>query len=119
MVCQVAYVVTLREPWAHAGSRAHLLGPDPDSALVASLSVEARVTTATPPTFIVHGADDAKVPVENAFALADALRQSDVPVELHVFESARHGFGPWPEDPAVAAWRGLAEAWLLRHRWIE
>lgn len=111
-------VVTLRAPWAHAGSRAHLLGPAPDSALAAALSVERRVTPAAPPTFLVTGGDDAKVPVENTLMLYAALRRAGVPAELHVFASARHGFGPRPADPAVAVWTTLAAGWLRRHGWL-
>ena len=42
-------VVTLRDPWAHSGSRRHLLGTDPAPSLVWSLSAETQVTPATPP----------------------------------------------------------------------
>ena len=51
--------------------------------------------------------------------LYDALRHASVPAELHLFETAPHGFGPRPDDEAVAAWTTLAEGWLRRHGWLD
>jgi acetyl esterase/lipase len=112
-------VVSLRDPWAHAGSRRYLLGDAPPPGPVAAFSNEARVTGAVPPTFVVSSTDDAVVPVENSLLFYGALRAAGVPAELHLFETAPHGFGPRPADPAVALWTRLAEEWLRRHGWLD
>jgi acetyl esterase/lipase/lysophospholipase L1-like esterase len=107
-------VITMAQPLAHAGSRRNLLGAQPSDSLVRALSAELQVTSSTPRTFIVASTDDHTVPVQNSTMMYDALRAAGVPVELHVFESARHGFGLGQADPAVAIWTTLAAAWLKR-----
>jgi acetyl esterase/lipase len=111
-------VVTMDERWAHRGSRNMLLGASPADDVVRSFSVESQIPPNTPPTFIVASTDDATVPVQNSQMLYDAMRSARVPVELHVFESAKHGFGLAPADPAVSAWTTLAANWLRRHGWL-
>jgi acetyl esterase/lipase len=110
-------VITMDSAFAHTGSRINLLGDHPSPQLVRSLSNETQVTPDTPPVFIVATADDASVPVRNATAFYDALRAANVPVELHVFEHGKHGFGLAPDDAALGAWTSLAEQWLVRHEW--
>ena len=105
-------VITMRPPFAHAGSRTNLLGTAPSRRMVDSLSNERQVTSRTPPTFIFHTADDNAVPVENAELFADALRRAHVPVELHVFEHGAHGVGLAPNDPVLSQWPVLAAAWM-------
>src|SRR5438309_412541 len=51
-------VITFYPPNAHTGSRANLIGKDPDEKLVELYSNERQVTTDTPPTLLVHAADD-------------------------------------------------------------
>jgi acetyl esterase/lipase len=105
-------VISLTAPFTHRGSRTFLLGDSPDAKLVEELSNEKQVTARTPPTFLFHTADDPAVPVENGVAFFQALRSSQVPAELHVFEKGPHGVGLAQHDPALAAWPKLCEAWL-------
>jgi acetyl esterase/lipase len=51
------------------------------------------VSPAAPPTLIVHGTDDALVPLDQSRALAEALGRAGVPHRLVVVDGARHGFG--------------------------
>jgi acetyl esterase/lipase len=111
-------VITMRDPFAHRGSRTRLLGERPDSALVRLLSSETQVTHDTPPTFLIHSTDDRTVPVENALLFYQALRAADVPVEMHIFERGGHGFGLAAASPELSAWTTLCESWMRRHRWI-
>ncbi|MFP4377322.1 MAG: alpha/beta hydrolase [Spirochaetales bacterium] len=76
----------------------------------AELSIEQRVTKATPPMFIAHSQDDGGVPVENAFALARALTEHNVAVELHVFATGGHGYGLATNHP----WGRLMLDWVAR-----
>jgi acetyl esterase/lipase len=109
-------VVTLKPPYAHEGSRINLIGVEPGEELLESLSNESQVTPDTPPTFLWHTADDAAVPVENAFLFASALSKNKVPFELHVYEKGRHGLGLSEEDPHVATWTSLCGTWLERQQ---
>ena len=111
-------VITMDSTVAHAGSRRNLLGTAPPPDLVRLMSNETRVTRETPPTFIVASTDDATVPVENSIRMYQALRAAAVPVELHVFESGRHGWGTAPGDPVLSSWLGQCELWLGRHGWV-
>jgi acetyl esterase/lipase len=112
-VAVLAYpVISMEENVTHAGSRSNLLGPAPPADLVQAMSTDRRVTPRTPPTFLFHTADDAGVPVENSLRFAAALRASNVPYELHVFETGRHGVGLAPDNPVLSAWPRLLENWL-------
>lgn len=109
-------VITMDKKFTHAGSRRNLLGDDPSDALVHLLSNNEQVTSATPPTFIFHTADDAAVPVENALMFATGLARTDVRFELHVYPSGKHGMGlgsfhKW--DPEHRhPWTKAAAEWL-------
>jgi acetyl esterase/lipase len=105
-------VISLAAPFAHRGSRTFLLGETPDPKLVEELSNERQVTPRTPPAFLFHTADDPAVPVENSIAFFQALRSSQVPGELHVFEKGPHGVGLARWDPALSGWPRLCEGWL-------
>ncbi len=99
-------VITFHDPFAHAGSRQSLVGPDASQALIDSRSIELRVTSDTSPCFLAQGIDDTTVPVENSLMMLSALRRHKVLCEAHLFEHGRHGFGlavpgqtneHWPE----------------------
>jgi len=105
-------VITLLDPYAHAGSRRNLLGENPDATLVELLSNEKQVTTDTPPTFIFHTADDAGVPVENSLLFFEALKKARVPAELHAFAHGPHGVGLAQGDQALSQWPRLCELWM-------
>jgi acetyl esterase/lipase len=105
-------VVTMRDPYVHRGSRDHLLGANPDAALIDLLSNEDHVTNQTPPTFLFHTSDDPVVPVQNSILFYLALRKANVPAEMHIYEHGRHGVGLAKDDPALATWPMLLENWL-------
>ncbi len=105
-------VISMSAPYAHSGSRKNLLGDAPTPDDLHHLSNETQVTSETPPTFIWHTADDAGVPVEHSLDYARALRQSGVPVSLHVFPHGRHGLGLALDNPEAGQWTGLCASWL-------
>jgi acetyl esterase/lipase len=112
-LCALMYaVVTMRAVHAHAGSRRNLLGENPSEARVAAYSLETAPPADTPPTFLMHAADDTSVPVENSLDLFAALRSAHVPAELHVFERGGHGFGlRGLEQNSARAWPNLVLNW--------
>lgn len=111
-------VITLDGPWAHEGSRANLLGDDPDPVQLSELSSQARVTPETPPVFLVHSVDDEGVPCENSVLLFEALRSHGVPCEMHLMERGGHGYGLAPDDPGLNIWTRLCELWLGTHGFL-
>jgi dipeptidyl aminopeptidase/acylaminoacyl peptidase len=75
--------------------------------LVARYSNELQVTARTPPTFLIHSADDDAVPVENSLRFYRALVAHDVPVEMHLYPYGGHGY-------ALAVGRGHLQGWPAR-----
>lgn len=112
-------VITMTDPFTHAGSRNNLLGNNPSKDLLDLMSNEKQVTSKTPPCFLVHGSDDAVVPVENSLLFSLACRKAGVPVELHVYEHGPHGFGMAANDPILGSWPGLCAKWLDKHGFLK
>lgn len=79
------------------------------------LSPEIRVTEKTPPTFMVMTQDDR---IHYVYVYALALKQAQVPAELHVYAEGGHGFGLGRKDGPTAAWPKLAETWLRAGGWL-
>ena len=76
------------------------------------------VTTNTPPTFIAMAQDD-PVRVETALFYALALKQANVPVELHVYPSGGHGYGLRRTEDLVTTWPDRVRDWLLSRGWLK
>jgi acetyl esterase/lipase len=108
-------VITMYDPFDHHNSRNNLLGKDPDPALIELLSNDRQVTPNTPPCFLIHGADDRTVAVENSLLFAMACHKNKVPFEIHIFEHGPHGFGLGGKDPTLSTWPGLAAHWLQKN----
>jgi acetyl esterase/lipase len=112
-------VITMTHPFTHDGSRQNLLGKEPDEALVNLMSNEKQVTPDTPPTFLLHTADDAVVPMENSLLFAMACHKANVPVELHVFPHGPHGIGLGGNDPVLSRWPELCAAWFKARGFLQ
>lgn len=112
-------VIDMARPYAHAGSREALLGPSPTADAETAYSPHAHVTAQTPPTFLVHAADDASVPLENTLGYLAALRAAKVPAEAHIFEEGGHGFGiHLARGKPAAQWPDLLVRWLERRNFL-
>jgi len=92
-----------------AGLLERMLGRNLNDKLISEYSLETRVTSQTPPTFLVHAHDDG-LSVEHSIRLYLALRKADVPAELHVYSKGGHGFGMRQRSQPVSTWR---------QRWLE
>ena len=68
-------VITMTAPQTHAGSVQYLLGQTPSQATRESMSMQNRVSATTSPAFLVHGSNDASVPVENSVHYYSALKR--------------------------------------------
>ena len=106
-------VITMRDAHHHSGSRHELIGDNPTEAQIGRYSLEERATRDAPPTFLLHAADDPAVKVENSLAMYSALRRLGVPVEMHLFERGKHGFGIRDaQGLPVAVWPELMMNWI-------
>ncbi len=105
-------VISMQPAVTHGGSRQNLLGPNPPAELVDRYSNELQVTTATPPTFLVHAEDDELVPVRNSLLFYDALLAHRVPAELHVYPHGGHGFSLALNKGRLQDWTQLCARWL-------
>jgi len=100
-------VISMSKPIMHAGSRNNLIGATADTALAKLYSNELQVTKETPPTFLVHATDDKSVPVENSLLFYQALKDNNVPAEMHIYPKGGHGFG-------LGVGKGYLENWTDR-----
>ncbi|GAB2840334.1 hypothetical protein GCM10027277_04100 [Pseudoduganella ginsengisoli] len=105
-------VITMEGAAAHAGSRKALLGDKPSPELMRRMSLETRVTSATPPALLIHTQGDTGVPPDNSIAFYQALTRAKVPAELHIFEQGGHGVGMADGLGTTSAWPKRAEEWL-------
>jgi len=105
-------VVSFTTPYTHKGSRAALLGENPDPKLVESLSNENQVTPQTPPTFLFHTNEDKGVPAENSVMFYLALRKAGVPAEMHIYERGNPGVGLAQKDPILSTWPPRLADWF-------
>ena len=76
------------------------------------LNPDIRVTSQTPPTFLLQAEDDPVDPVENSLVYYSALRKAGVPAEMHVYVKGGHAFALRPTDSPITRWPPLVETWL-------
>ena len=111
-------VISMADSLTHEGSRTNLLGKQISSPMKQRFSNEHQVKESTPPTFLVHATDDHAVPVENSLVYYSALKEKEVPVELHVYEKGGHGFGMGTTG-TQRHWPEALKKWLQEHNFIE
>jgi acetyl esterase/lipase len=78
-----------------------------------ALNPDIRVTSRTPPTFLLQAEDDPVDPVENSLVYHAALRKAGIPVELHLYAKGGHAFGLRRTSFPITEWPQLVESWLL------
>jgi acetyl esterase/lipase len=91
------------------GLHERMLGRNFDDKTVSAYSLETRVTSQTPPTFMVHAHDDG-LSAEHSIRFYLALKEAEVPAEMHIYSKGGHGFGMRQRGKPVSAWR---------RRWLE
>ena len=106
------YPVITMKTLTHGGSRNSLLGKNPPEELIENFSNETQVKNNTPPTFLVHSKDDKTVPIENSQLFYEALKEKNIPAELHVFEKGGHGYGLRKTGHDSEVWPEYLKKWL-------
>jgi acetyl esterase/lipase len=81
------------------------------------LAPEIKVTSDTPPAFVVMTEDDS-VHVENAYVYGLALKNANVPAEVHIYPKGGHGYGLRPSPNGVSHWPDRAAEWLKEQGWL-
>jgi acetyl esterase/lipase len=105
-------VISFDSSITHAVSRRNLIGEKPSEDAIINYSNELRITGKTPPAFIVHAADDQKVPVKNSILYFEGLKNNSIPAELHIFQKGGHGFGLAINRGTESSWPDLCLTWL-------
>lgn len=75
-----------------------------------SLSPELKIDENTPPFFIFGTSDDTYG--NSSLIITRALRDKNVPVELHMLSKGGHGYGLRKGNLAAETWPVLAEKWM-------
>ena len=107
-------VISMDPAIAHMGSRIALLGEHPSDQQVRLFSNELQVTKDTPPTLLLHAADDRLVDVDNSVRFFEALRHAGVPVDMTIFRKGEHAFVLLPRDQ----WLSIVMNWIETNEWL-
>lgn len=68
------------------------------------------VSRETPPTFLVQAEDDGVDGVRQSLVYYAALKDADVPTEMHLYAHGGHAFGLRPTAEPITHWPALFEA---------
>ncbi|XLZ72307.1 alpha/beta hydrolase [Massilia sp. SR12] len=79
---------------------------------LSKLNPTIRVSSQTPPTFLLHAQDDPIDPVEFSLLYYAALRKANVPVEMHLYANGGHAFALRPTEHPITKWPALVETWF-------
>lgn len=138
-----ACVSTLSEDWAQVGDSLDDVSPRPDFAICVSpiinevdpltagkrmdlcgatmddpawrklFSIDQSVTSANPPTLLIHAANDPAVPVYNSIRMFEALQKAGAQdCSLHIFPQGKHNIALRQQPGTTALWTEIAEGWL-------
>jgi acetyl esterase/lipase len=91
-------VITTNPRYMHVNSFVNLFGKKPTTDELEEVSMERKIHSQFPPTFIMHTMTDMSVPVENSLLLIEALKANKVYVESHLYPTGRHGISIATKD---------------------
>ncbi|MDW5288768.1 alpha/beta hydrolase [Formosa sp. PL04] len=75
-----------------------------------SITPELELSTGVPPFFIFGTSDDQHG--NSSLVFTQALRDYQIPVELHMMQNGGHGYGMRPGNISAITWPSLAAIWL-------
>jgi len=97
---------------SHEICRNALLGKRPSQKMKELFSPNLQVNAQTPPAFLAQCNDD-PVHVENSLLYYHALRQANVPVEMHLYAEGSHGQGMRQKGIPYDFWPETLRNWLV------
>lgn len=77
-----------------------------------TLNPSVKIAANCPPTLIIAASDDPVDDVRHSLAYYLALRQANVPVEMHLYAHGGHAFGVRRTVDASTHWPDVAEKWM-------
>jgi acetyl esterase/lipase len=86
----------------------HLRNPQKPS----DLNPDLPVTNRTPPAFLLQAGNDDIDSIYNSVVYYTALRNAEVPVEMHIYADGKHAFGLRPAPYPITKWPDFVETWL-------
>ncbi|MBL8269038.1 MAG: alpha/beta hydrolase [Steroidobacter sp.] len=110
-------VITFTDASMHKGSRQMLLGDAPSAEDSQKFSMELAVSAQTPPTFLIHAADDSGVPVANSIRFFEALQAKKIAAQLMIYPAGGHGYG-LNNATTGDRWIERCRQWLQSQGWI-
>ena len=112
----LCYPVVTTGEYGHDVSTYNITGDDEKKKEYYSL--EKQIKPSLPPVFLWHTTKDKSVHPMNTLLLAEALTQSHVPFEYHLFQKGRHGLSICTND--VSSYEERTAEWLdLMFSWLE
>jgi acetyl esterase/lipase len=78
-----------------------------------TLAPDIRIGPGTPPTFLLQAENDPVDDVRHSLTYYLALKQANVPVEMHLYAEGGHAFGLRRTAMPITGWPALVEAWLV------
>lgn len=101
--------ISARPEFAILGYPAYLAtGPEKND-----LDPELVPNSRTPPTFMIQAEND-KTYIDSTLVYFRALKNADVPAEMHLYATGGHGFGVHPVGFPEEHWTHTATDWLRR-----
>jgi acetyl esterase/lipase len=111
----LGYAITSMQTETYRPARLVLLGKDATPGLRRATSLDALVTSASPPFFLWHTAEDVYVPPEHTYRLATSLAAHGIPHAVHVFAHGPHSLGLAHGAGEAERWTTLAAPWIAEH----
>ena len=109
-------VVTGNPELTHKGSYDNLLGANRSQELTDIWDPNLKITSKTPPTFLVHSSNDTGVNPKNSGNFHAQLKALNIPTELHLFPTGGHGWGFNESFNHKREWQALLSEWLTQLR---
>lgn len=78
-----------------------------------------KIPQGTPPVFLAHGGDDIISPPEHSVVMYLALKRANIPTEMHIYESATHGFGVRSSEHPYSTWTESCTRWLKYQKLLQ
>lgn len=114
----LVYPVISTDPAIAHNCPKHLLPAGASPEALATQSLEALVTSETPPAFLAHAKNDSGVVPQNSEVMHRALEKTGVPSSLNLYEQGGHGFGLGRPDHDSSQWPAAFVEWLKSRRLI-